>query len=60
MAKKVKEFCGIKTDPAFFILDLPNQHKFVHDSTGKHTEAEFRTFVQGFLSETLPKKGIKE
>jgi len=60
MAKKVKDFCNVKTDPAFLILDLPSQQKFVHDSTEKHSEDDFRTFVDAFLAGSLPKKGIKE
>jgi len=61
MAQQVKDFSNVKTNPAFFILDIPNRKKYVHAPlSGQPTEADFRNFVEGFLAGTITSKGLKE
>lgn len=52
LAKRIKEFTKVDSDPSLIILDISGTRKFISvDSAG--TEANFNTFVSSFLAGTL-------
>jgi len=60
LAQRVKEFTKVSGDPALLILDIPEEGKFVASLTGTPSEADFKTFVEGYLAGSLTKMGIKD
>jgi len=60
LAQRVMEFTNVTGDPALLILDIPEGGKYVATLSGHPTEADFRTFVEGYLAGSLTKKGIKD
>jgi len=60
LAKRVKDFTKAPGDPALLILDIPEGSKYFASLTGKPTEADFKSFVEGYLAGSLTKKGLQD
>jgi len=60
LAKRVLEFTKAPGDPALLILDIPEGSKYFATLTGSPSEADFKTFVEGYLAGSLTKKGIQD